>query len=84
MKTTQMTVEGVAGKATILRSDTGEIVINVTRVRGGRREDSWVLSSRDAEAQERVATRLQRTLDGYHGTAGDVAEYLRAIQHFAD
>jgi hypothetical protein len=84
MKTTRMTVEGPAGKATLFRSETGEIVINVTRTSGHPREDSWVVSSRDGETQERFAARLQRTLDGYEGTAGDVADYLRAIQTFAD
>ena len=40
--------------------------------------------TRDERSQHYAAARLRRELDGYHGTAGDVADYLWAIQTFAD
>jgi hypothetical protein len=42
------------------------------------------VDTRDERSQRHAAARLQRELDGYQGTAGDVADYLRAIQTFAD
>jgi hypothetical protein len=93
MKTTRIDIEGRLGKATIFRSG-GEIIINASRRRGTpdkiiRRgispaEDSWVVGTRDHAAQQGLAARLQQTLDGDRGTAGDVADYLRAIETFAD
>jgi hypothetical protein len=42
------------------------------------------VDTRDEGSQRHAAARIQRELDGYQGTAGDVADYLRAIQNFAD
>ena len=93
MKTTRIDIEGRLGKATIFRSG-GEIVINASKHRGSpdkiiRRgisptEDSWVVGCRDFAGQQGLAARLQQTLDGDRGTVGDVADYLRAIETFAD
>jgi hypothetical protein len=46
----------------------------------------WEVAARagDENRLELAARRLQATLDGYEGTNGDVADYLRAIQNFAD
>jgi len=46
----------------------------------------WEVAARsgDDEHLELAARRLQATLDGYEGANGDVAEYLRAIQNFAE
>jgi hypothetical protein len=84
MKVTQMTVAGVGGKATVFRSETGEVVINVSRATGSPREDSWTVDARDGEAQARAAVAVQRLMDGYAGTNSEVGDYLRAIQTFAD
>jgi hypothetical protein len=95
MKTTQMTVEGARGEARLSRAD-GNIRIEAKwlgRVVPGVKRDMlvfetvvWEVAARssDEELLERTARRLQATLDGYEGTAGDVADYLRAIQTFAD
>ena len=48
------------------------------------REDSWLVGCRDHAAQQDLAARLQQALDGCRGTAGDLADYLRVIETFAD
>jgi hypothetical protein len=84
MKTTRMTVEGAKGWANITRGDDGgRMVINI-HGDGAAGLFDFNADTRDHPSQERAAARLQRELDGYQGTAGDVADYLRAIQTFAD
>ena len=95
MKTAQMTVEGARGEARLCRAD-GNIRIEAKWldhiVETPKRDMPvfetavWEVAARsgDAELLERTARRLQATLDGYEGTEGDVADYLRAIQNFAD
>jgi hypothetical protein len=92
MRTTRIDIEGDRGRATIFRSGS-DIVINVTRrsakpddtIRLGiGHEDSWLVGCRDHAAQQGLAVRLQKTLDGHAGTAGDVADYQRVIETFAD
>jgi len=71
VKITHMTVESTKGWANIARRGAAGIFdLNV--------------DTRDERSQQYAAARLQRELDGYQGTAGDVADYLRAIQTFAD
>ena len=92
MRTTRIDIEGSRGRATIFRSGS-DIVVNVTR-RAGKpddtirlgigHEDSWLVGCRDHAAQQGLAVRLQKTLDGHAGTAGDVADYQRVIETFAD
>ena len=95
MKITQMTVEGARGEARLSRAG-GHIRIEakwLDRIVETPQHDMpvfetavWEVAARpsDEELLERNARRLQATLDGYEGTNGDVVEYLRAIQHFAD
>ena len=92
MRTTRIDIEGRTGKATIFRSG-AEILINITRRsqqpdttirRGIGRNDSWVVSARSQWEQIDAARKLQRTLDGQIGTAGDIADYQRVIETFAD
>ena len=45
---------------------------------------SWVVGCRDFAGQQGLAARLQQTLDGCRGTAGDIADYQRVIETFAD
>jgi len=40
--------------------------------------------ARDLGMQGTIARTLQRALDGYDGTAGDVADYARIIEMLAD
>jgi len=84
MKVTRMTVEGARGWANITRRDDGgRMVINI-HGDGAAGLFEFTAGTRDHPSQEHAAARLQRELDGYQGTAGDVADYLRAIQTFAD
>jgi len=87
MKTTRMTVEGAKGEATIARIEVaGKVVIGIRGVNYGVPGGVFAQNAdvRDEYSQLLAAARLQRELDGYEGTNGDVAEYLRAIQTFAD
>jgi len=95
MKVTQMAVEGARGEARLSRAD-GNIRIEAKwlgRIIETPKRDVpvfetavWEVAARasDEDRLELTARRLQATLDGYEGTAGDVADYLRAIQNFAD
>ena len=81
MKVTRITVEGGANIAR--REVAGKVVIGI-RGDGAAGVFDLNVDTRDEQSQHYAATRLQRELDGYQGAAGDVADYLRAIQHFAD
>ena len=84
MKVTRMTVEGTKGWANIAwREVAGKVVIGI-RGDGAAGVFDLNVDTCDEGSQRYAAARLQRELDGYQGTAGDVAEYLRAIQTFAD
>jgi hypothetical protein len=95
MRTTRIDIEGDRGRATIFRSG-NDIVINVTRRsgkpdatirRGIGHNDSWLISASSRThhvGHVFLARQLQETLDGFRGTAGDIEEYLRAIETFAD
>jgi len=84
MRITRMTVEGAKGWANIAYRDVaGKQVIGI-RGDGAAGILDLEVDTRDEQSQRYAAARLQRELDGYQGTAGDVADYLRAIQTFAD
>ena len=96
MKTTRMTVEGARGEATLSRVEDRiriEAKYLARFIETPKRDVPvfetaiWEVAA-DSQGSdgrfERNARRLQATLDGYEGTAGDVADYLRAIQTFAD
>ena len=84
MRTTRMTVEGAKGWANIAYRDVaGKQVIGI-RGDGALGILDLEVDTRDEQSQRSAAARLQRELDGYEGTAGDVGDYLRAIQAFAD
>jgi len=83
MKIARIDISSTKGRATVFRSGT-DIVINISRLIG--RDHSWVVPARATAAGDRrtAARRLQTELDGIYGTNGDVAEYLRVIETFAD
>ena len=84
MKTTHMTVESTKGWANIARREVaGKAVIGI-RGDGAAGIFDLNVDTRDERSQRYAAARLQRELDGYQGTQGDVADYQRAIQTFAD
>ena len=95
MKVTQMTVEGARGEARLCRADShirieakwlGRIVPGTKRDMLVFETAVWEVAARSSDdvRLELAARRLQATLDGYEGTNGDVADYLRAIQNFAE
>ena len=90
MNTTRMTVEGTKGEANIFRREVaGKMVIAIhgdgaSPFNTQASSFFFTADTRDERSQQDAAARLQRELDGYQGTAGDVAEYMRAIQNFAD
>ena len=90
-----MTVAGARGEARLCRADgnirieakwLGRIIVTQKRDVPVFETTVWEVAARsgDEERLELAARRLQATLDGYEGTNGDVADYLRAIQNFAD
>ena len=84
MRITHLTVESAMGWANLARREgSGKTVIGI-RGYGARGVFDLNVDTRDERSQQHAAARLQQDLDGYQGTAGDVADYLRAIQHFAD
>lgn len=97
MRTTRIDIEGPLGRATVQRDgqDERRILITGTRVTkvveraGGEGVpvgEAFQLVGRadNHQANVVVARMLQKYLDGHRGTEGDVADYLRAIQTFAD
>ena len=84
MKITHITVESTKGWANIARREVaGKVVIGI-RGDGAAGVFDLNVDTRDEQSQRYAAARIQWELDGYPGTAGDVADYLRAIQNFAD
>ena len=94
MRTTRIEIEGPNGTATIGREDrriliTGTRVTRVVERRDGEGvpvAEAFQLVGRadNHDANVVVARMLQKYLDGHRGTEGDVADYLRVIQAFAD
>ena len=91
MRTTRIDIESSRGRATILRSGS-DIVVNVTQyttLGDAIRQDighdaSWLASANNPDQQQCMAVSLQILLDGHVGAAGDVADYQRVIEIFAD
>ena len=83
MRITRIDLTGEADNFAIVtrRSNSQRIDVEVLTP-GGNRTDSAM--ARDYYAQQQPARRIQSTLDGYEGTEGDIADYLRIIQLFAD
>ena len=83
MKITRIDLTGEAGSFAVVtrRSDSQRIDVEVLTPRGNRTDSAM---ARDYYAQQQLARRIQSALDGYEGTEGDIAEYLRVVQMFAD
>ena len=75
MKTTRIDIEGPLGSATIRRDGEAVPVGEAFQLEADARETGL---------NGQVARTLQAYLDGHRGTAGDVAEYQRAIGIFED
>ena len=94
MKTTRIDIEGPNGTATITRQDCRIIIAGLRIARVVERRDGKAVPIGEAfrlfgrpdnhDANVAVARMLQKYLDGCRGTAGDVAEYVRAIAVFED
>ena len=84
MQITHMTVESTKGWANITRREVAGKMVIAIHGDGAPGLFDFNADTRDGRSQQYAAARLQRELDGYHGTAGDVADYLRAIQNFAE
>ena len=80
MRTTRIDVEGEQGEATITKKH-GEIEIEITK----RGKTTYVTAPADDPARIGMAARTtQMHCDGYDGSAGDVADYRRMIECFAE
>jgi hypothetical protein len=85
MKVTRIEIEGRAGRyATVTRKD-GCQTIDITVLTLERPEGTTAkASATNEESQRYMAAWLHKALEGYEGAAGDIADYLRVIQTFAD
>jgi len=79
MRIERIEIEGRPGHGATIRAADGQICAELARTRATR-----TCSADDPEAVRRLAHTLHRSLEGYEGTAGDVAAYLVILQHFAD
>ncbi len=94
MKTTRIDVEGAMGRASLTREGeririAGTRVTKVIEKRNGEGVpvgEAFELTGRanNHDANVAVARMLQKYLDGYRGTNGDVADYARVIRMLAD
>ena len=84
MKVTRIDVEGARSRAVMFRSETGELVINIDPERHTP-GPSWVEHTPlGSDRAWQLASRLQRTLDGFTGAGGDVRDYARLIELLTD
>ena len=93
MRITRIDLAGETDNFAILTRKTGSTHIDVEillactsdegRTEGYGQRTHHVLAT-DVEDQQSMAECLQQTLDGYHGTRGDVAEYARTLQMLGD
>jgi hypothetical protein len=85
MRTTRIEIEGRAGHYATVSRKGGARTIDI-EVLTPDRPDGFVLRANPTlDASQRYAAAwLHKQLEGYEGTAGDVLEYLRLIQTFAD
>jgi len=89
MRTTRIDIEGRRGRyATVSRRE-GARVIEITVLAPDRPGplgdgETFQADATNEDSQRYAAALLQKRLDGYQGTAGDVADYLRVIQALAD
>jgi len=81
MKVMRIEVEGAEGGACLWRgSDESEKATIMAQDTWGERHFYREASLTSETEQAALARMLQANLDGYRGTAGDVAEYLRVVQ----
>ncbi len=82
MRIVSVDVEGKVGKATVFRSESGELVVNIHEPH----DASWVFSPCElrGSAVWPIARQLHEVLEGYKGAAGDVADYVSVLNMIAD
>ena len=86
MKYVKVEIEGTKGRAVVYRRG-HEVVVEVDgSLAGGTKGQIWEFTATVSNSTEyyRFASDLQLMLDGAPGTQGDIADYLRVIEHFAD
>lgn len=81
MKTTRIDIEGEIGHATLQRD--GRMIVIEGRTMPADKSFR-LLADAHNPTNWTVAKELQRKLQGYAGTNGDIEEYYRLIQQLAD
>jgi len=85
MRTTRIEVEGRAGHYATISRKRGMRSIDITVLTPTRPEGKTAKAgAANEDGQRYIAAWLHRELEGYEGAAGDIADYLRAIEAFAD
>ncbi len=81
MRIVSVNVEGEVGKATVFRSESGELVVNIHEPRNA----SWVFTPAEArEEVEGIAARLHKAMEGHDGTVEGVADYVSVLNMISD
>ena len=79
MRIGRLEIEGRPSHTATIRKADGLICADL-----GRTGTTRTCDAGDAEAIRKFARDLHRSLEGFDGTCGDVAEYEVILQHFAD
>jgi len=86
MRMVKVEIESTKGKATV-RRDGSKVIVEVDgSVIGRAKGQIWEFTAHTKNPDECLwlARDLQVMLDGQTGTQGDIAEYVRMIECFAD
>ena len=85
MRTTRIDIEGRPGHYATVSRKQGARNIDITMLTPDQPDGVTIhADARDAGSVRYAAAWVQKRLDGHEGTAGDVADYLRVVQAFAD
>ncbi len=87
MKIKRIELEGRAGHVAIER-ETGSLAIRIDSIvrdpKGEKVWMTWKVNARATGELFKIAQIIQRRCDGVRGTNGDIDDYYRELQRFAD
>ena len=85
MRTTRIEIEGRPGHYATVSRKQGARNIDITMLTPDEPDGVTIhADARDAGSIRYAAAWVQKRLDGHQGTAGDIEDYVRVVQTFAD
>ena len=85
MRTTRIEVEGRAGHYATISRKRGTRSIDITMLTPDQPDGITIHADpTNEDSQHYAAAWVHKRLEGYAGAAGDIADYLRVVQAFAD